>query len=81
MPQLIKPGDVKIVSKDGEVKLSITLDLNINLGDLGISGVSGISGSGLNNSENKSLKDSEEKVHWAIPDFTSEKINFGKGQK
>lgn len=72
MPQLIKTGDVKVVSKDGEVKLSITLDLNINLGD--IQGLS-VSSSGGGADKNKE----EEKVHWAIPDFTSEKINFGKG--
>lgn len=73
MPQLIKTGDVKVVSKDGEVKLSITLDLNINLGD--IQGLSVSSSGGGGADKNKE----EEKVHWAIPDFTSEKINFGKG--
>ena len=76
MPQLIKTGDVKVVSKDGEVKLSITLDLNINLGELqGLSGLA--SGSAVENKKN--IEASEEKVQWAIPDFTSEKINFGKG--
>ena len=31
MPQLIKPGSVRVVSKDGEVTVAITIDLNINL--------------------------------------------------
>ena len=34
MPQLIKPGEVKVITKDGEVKISISLDLNINLGEI-----------------------------------------------
>ena len=31
MAQLIKPGSVKVITENGEVKVSITLDLNINL--------------------------------------------------
>ena len=31
MAQLIRPSDVKIITKDGELKVSITLDLNINM--------------------------------------------------
>jgi len=31
MPQLIKPGTVKIMTKEGEVQVSIILELNINL--------------------------------------------------
>lgn len=80
MPQLIKTGDVKVVSKDGEVKLSITLDLNINLGELQGLGLAGTS-SNNTKKEEKLLDNLEEKVHWAVPDFTSEKINFGKGNK
>ena len=75
MPQLIKPGDVKIITKDGEVKISISLDLNINMGEVS-------SGVGIlkSNIEEKINKKEEDKVQWAIPDFApTEKINFGKG--
>jgi len=75
MPQLIKPGDVKIITKDGEVKISISLDLNINMGEIS-------SGVGIlkSNIEEKINKKEEDKVQWAIPDFApTEKINFGKG--
>jgi hypothetical protein len=75
MPQLIKPGDVKIITKDGEVKISISLDLNINMGE-----VSGGVGILKSNIEQKINKKEEDKVQWAIPDFApTEKINFGKG--
>jgi hypothetical protein len=74
MPQLIKPNDVKIVTKDGEVKISISLDLNINMGE--ISGGINILKS---DAESKTTKKEEDKIQWAIPDFTpAEKINFGK---
>jgi len=74
MPQLIKPNDVKIVTKDGEVKISISLDLNINMGE--ISGGVNILKSDV---ESKTTKKEEDKIQWAIPDFApTEKINFGK---
>ena len=31
MPQLIKPGNVKIMTQDGEVQVTIALELTINL--------------------------------------------------
>jgi hypothetical protein len=74
MPQLIKPNDVRIVTKDGEVKISISLDLNINMGE--ISGGVNILKSDV---ESKTTKKEEDKIQWAIPDFApTEKINFGK---
>lgn len=74
MPQLIKPNDVRIVTKDGEVKISISLDLNINMGE--ISGGVNILKSDV---ESKTTKKEEDKIQWAIPDFApAEKINFGK---
>jgi hypothetical protein len=73
MPQLIKPNDVKVLTKDGEVKISITLDLNINLND-GRTQVQ-INEIGLS----KPKENLEDKTVWQIPDFTpGEKINFGK---
>jgi hypothetical protein len=73
MPQLIKPNDVKVITKDGEVKISLSLDLNINLNqntvDVDI-------GSPI---LNKKQVDDNDKTIWQIPDFSSnEKINFGK---
>jgi hypothetical protein len=76
MAQLIRPSDVKIVTKDGELKVSITLDLNINMNG-SIEAVSGDVKGMV--SKKESLVDAEDKVAWAIPDFASEKINFGKG--
>ena len=73
MPQLIKPNDVKVLTKDGEVKVSISLELNINLND-GRTQVQ-INEIGLS----KPKENIEDKTVWQIPDFTpGEKINFGK---
>jgi hypothetical protein len=80
MPQLIKPGSVRLVSKDGEVSVAITIDLNINLTNL-LEGVSLPSSSipdKTNKKENSITEVTSDKVEWAIPDFGSEKINFGK---
>lgn len=68
MGQLIKPQHVKVVTKDGECQVSISLELTINLNTDGVV-VSQAK-------ERQSVKDD---THWAIPDFTpSAKINFGK---
>lgn len=78
MPQLIKPSDVKVITKDGEVKVSITLDLNINLTNL-LEGISlPVAQSQSTKKENSIVENLDDKVTWAIPDFSSEKINFGK---
>lgn len=77
MPQLIKPGNVKILTQDGEVSVSITLDLNINLNNL-LDGID-LSQAKQNKKEKESIAENiDDKVAWAIPDFSSEKINFGK---
>ena len=77
MPQLIKPGSVKILTKEGEVSVSITLDLNINLNNL-LEGID-VSKTTQNKKEKESIIENiDDKVTWAIPDFCSEKINFGK---
>ena len=72
MAQLIRPSDVKIITKDGELKVSITLDLNINMNG----SMEALSVDGKPTVKKETLDD---KVAWAIPDFVSEKINFGKG--
>jgi hypothetical protein len=76
MAQLIRPSDVKIITKDGELKVSITLDLNINMNG----SIEALSVDGKSTAKKEtSIGNAEDKVAWAIPDFVSEKINFGKG--
>jgi hypothetical protein len=71
MPNLIKPNSVKIITKDGEVTISLQIDLNINLNQ------NGVGFTNTNNSVSGNSKD--EDFEWAIPDFNkSEKLNFGK---
>lgn len=72
MAQLIKASDVKVVTKDGECKLSISIDLNINLNTLGVT-----VGTQSNRIESQDVK--KEATAWEIPDFTQQpKVNFGK---
>jgi hypothetical protein len=69
MPQLMKPTKVKIMPKDGE--LEITLNINIT-----------IDGQVTASAENaKSVSVEEDKVAQFIPDFKSGlKLNFGKNE-
>jgi hypothetical protein len=69
---MAKLPNVKVISKDGEVKVSISLDLNINL-----SGTEGIA------IQKKILDKSEESetTHWAIPDFEPGSLKFGNEVK
>jgi hypothetical protein len=66
---MAKLPEVKIVSNDGEVKVSITLDLNINLN--GADGVGAVI--------KKQVP--EEEMQWAIPDFESGNLKFGNDVK
>lgn len=76
MPNLIKQGEAKVVTKNGEVFVNIALELNIKLDGSNLQVVSGQGFSG--NAPNNSTA-SDDKVSWQIPDFTSDnKINFGK---
>jgi hypothetical protein len=73
MPYLIKQGDTKIITKEGEIFVNIALELNIKLDGQNLQ-------IGLNpNSQSTKQNVNEEKVNWEIPDFSSSnKINFGK---
>ena len=72
MANLIKPGDVKIVTKNNEVFVNISLELNLKLDG-------NITSLGIDAKVPGSNKiELEEKVNWEIPDFSSGKINFGK---
>lgn len=74
MGELIKPTQVHVITREGEVKLNITIDLNINLN------TGNIDVRQSNALEKKVEKEDEsEKTLWAIPNFTKqEKVKFGK---
>lgn len=74
MPQLIKPGSVKILTQDGEIQVSISLELTINLNADGLK-------VDAQTTEVKAQKVEEKSSEWLIPDFgPSQKINFGKNE-
>lgn len=71
MPQLIKPNEVKVVTKDGECQVSIVLELNINLNGDGVA----VSAQSIKQKE----KEKSDPFAWEVPDFeASPKIQFGK---
>jgi hypothetical protein len=73
MAELIRPTTVNIISKDGECKLHIIIDLNLNLNTSGTAGKAEIV---------EKEKIEEEKPLWEIPEFkTKEKIKFGKKEE
>ena len=56
----------EVVTKEGECKVQINIQLDINLNERGISAKA-------------SPDESDDPVNWAIPDFTTgPKIEFGK---
>lgn len=74
MAQLIQPNSVKVVTKEGEITVSLQIDLNINLNQNGTFVEGGVTSTAKVNS-----KKDDDDVAWVIPDFKpSEKINFGK---
>jgi hypothetical protein len=74
MPNLIKQGEARVVTKNGEVFVNIALELTIKLdgSNLQVGTVAN------QTSQSGITQQQEEKVNWEIPDFTSGKINFGK---
>jgi len=71
MVQLIKPSEVRVITQQGECTVSIVLELNINLNAEGL------------RTTTKAVSDltppkEAEQVEWAIPEFTTSKIKFGK---
>ena len=72
MANLIKPGEVKLVTKNNEVFVNISLELNIKLdGNITSLGIDAKASQPNNKIE-------EEKVSWEIPDFSPSKIDFGR---
>jgi len=72
MPSLIKQGEAKVVTKNGEVFVNIALELNIKLEGANV----GSPSFAVDASAPKAAQ--EEKVKWEIPDFSPSKIDFGK---
>ena len=77
MVQVIKPHDVKVITQQGEVKVSIVLELNINLNADGLS----VTSRTVASEAVPSVGRKEDEVEWAIPDFANSKIKFGKHDK
>lgn len=76
MAQLFKPGEVKVISREGEITLSLQIDLNININSSGAPVVEGIV---RTKESNVKSTNEEESNSWMIPDFKpAEKIKFGK---
>ena len=73
MVRIIKPEKVKtnIITKEGECKIELTLNINISADGISMSADSG-------KKKKKYIDEGEDKVNWAIPDFDSKKIDFGK---
>lgn len=65
MPQLIRPATIKVVPKDGEIE--ITLNINITVDGQVTANAEGGSISSLSVKE----ENDDDKVQYAIPDFTS----------
>lgn len=73
MASLIKQGEAKVVTKNGEVFVNIALELTIKLEGTGIQGAVSASGG-----VSPSALPGADKVNWEMPDFSSNKIDFGK---
>lgn len=81
MAQLIRPSSVKVLTQDGEVHVTISLELTINLNSEGLH----VSGEATHQRQDvidkPKEKSKKEDVMWEIPDFgTSPKVDFGKQQ-
>lgn len=74
MPNLIKQGEARVITKNGEVFVNIALELTIKL-----DGTNLLQSAGIGDSPAVALTPKQDdKVNWVIPDFSSEKIDFGK---
>lgn len=74
MAQVLKPSEVKIITKDGEIEITLKLDINININQNDI-----VVKSEGTVTKVKEEKKSEDKANWEIPDFgPSPKLKFGK---
>ena len=69
MPQLIKPSEVRFVTKEGECQISLSLDININLNADDLAGIS---------AKHLETVEKDDKPAWVVPDFGGKKVKFGK---
>lgn len=72
MPNLIKQGETRVITKNGEVFVNIALELTIKLDGTSLN----VSVMGANGTQQSAPQ--QEKINWEIPDFSSDKIQFGK---
>lgn len=73
MPTVTRRGDVQIITREGEIKIKLEIDINVNAGgDITLhTAAKEVSGG-------PRLEQVEENI-WAVPDFgPTQKINFGK---
>ncbi|MCK9459694.1 MAG: hypothetical protein M0R80_08650 [Proteobacteria bacterium] len=69
MVQKLVKQEAKVITKDGECKIQINIQLDINVNEHGVT---------VKASDDKI----DESIDWAIPDFTTgQKLKFGKEEK
>jgi len=77
MASYINHDNIKIITKDGEIKIHLSIDLNVNM-----NGEFNSSGYLKKTNEETILKTEEEKTIWQVPDFSAiknkDKVKFGK---
>jgi hypothetical protein len=70
MASLIKPAQATVVTKNGELEITIKLDLNINLNSSGVA---------IEAQAIEQKPETKEEPIWALPSFVSkERVKFGK---
>lgn len=75
MPNLIKQGEARVITKNGEVFVNIALELTIKLDGSNLQ----VGAIANQNGNSQQLLKEEEKINWEIPDFGSDnKLDFGK---
>ena len=74
MPQVIKTPDTKIVTKNGECQLSISVEPIVIEITLNINGDGTVSMA----STKEKPKPAEDPTNWIVPDFGARKVKFGK---
>lgn len=67
-------NDITVISKDGEVTVHLSLDININMTGEGMAIQAKAAVDGVTE------EDEADETHWAIPDFKgiADKLKFGK---
>jgi hypothetical protein len=76
--QLLKPNNVKVVTKDGEMHITISLELSINLNSDNLK-IAAAPNFVVPQAEEKLKKQSTDEPMWEIPDFSPmPKVDFGK---